>query len=126
MTRFKLSPDNPLESQRQAGIVDYLSLESRVKFFVRINGGCMQKKGFFVWLYRLYIGQREQKGKGVSDIIGQLRDGRFFAIEVKRPGEKPTPEQSEFLSLVNDAGGIAGVCCNWMEAKRLINEEERT
>ncbi len=126
MTRFKLVPDDPLESERQAGIVNYLSLEPRVRFFIRINGGGMQKKGFFVWLYRLYIGTREQKGKGVSDIIGQLRDGRFFAMEVKRPGEKPTPEQAEFLALVADAGGVSGVCCNWMEARNLISEQQKT
>lgn len=44
---------------------------------------------------------------GASDIIGCLPDGRFLAIEVKRKGEKPTPEQLAFLSRVAQAGGVA-------------------
>jgi hypothetical protein len=120
MPRFKLVPDDPLESERQAGIVNYLSIEPRVKFFIRVNGGGRSLKGGFVWFYRLWIGRREQKGRGVPDIIGQLRDGRFFALEVKRPDEKPTPEQAEFLSLVADAGGVAGVVCNWLDARKLL------
>lgn len=120
MYRFMLVPDDPLESERQAGIVNYLSVEPRVKFFIRVNGGGRSLKGGFVWFYKLFVGRREHKGRGVSDIIGQLRDGRFFALEVKRPDEKPTPEQAEFLALVADAGGVSGVVRNWSDARRLI------
>ena len=126
MPRLKLAPDNPLESQRQAGIIDYLALEPRVKFSIRINSGGVKASNRFIWFYRLFIGKSKERHDGVADIIGMLRNGRFFAIDAKRPGEKPTPEQAEFLALVSDAGGIAGVCCNWMEARSLINEEERT
>ena len=31
----------------------------------------------------------------------------FVAIEVKRPGMKPTPQQAAFLELVRQAGGLA-------------------
>ena len=44
---------------------------------------------------------------GLPDIIGQLRDGRVLAIEVKVPGKKPTDEQLEFIQCVNDNGGLA-------------------
>ena len=54
--------------------------------------------------------------RGMSDIIGiQPRytpfgpSGRFLAIEVKRPGGKPTLEQAAFLATVRKAGGIAFV-----------------
>lgn len=70
--------------------------------------------------------------KGMSDVIGWRKyddvDGgasacvpplyhgceashiaRFLAIEVKRPGQKPTPEQQAFLDLVKAHGGIAFV-----------------
>lgn len=120
MPRFKLVPDDPLESERQAGIVNYLAIEPRVKFFIRVNGGGRSLKSGFVWFYRLWIGRREQKGRGVPDIIGQLRDGRFFALEVKRPDEKPTPEQAEFLEMVADAGGVSGVVSNWLDARKLL------
>lgn len=44
---------------------------------------------------------------GVSDIIGQLRDGRLFAVEVKQPGEMPTKVQRDFIELVIRNGGSA-------------------
>lgn len=119
---LKLKTVDPLESERQAGIVRYLQLEKRVRFFIRINSGGRMIGRVFVWFYKLFFDGQEQKGKGVSDIIGQLRGGRFFALEVKRPGEEPTEEQAVFLGMVNDAGGIAGVVCNWMEAKTLLEK----
>ena len=59
--------------------------------------------------------------KGVSDILGifpqtvRLADGRdmifgnLLACEVKRPGEKPRPDQQWFLEQIREAGGI-GLC----------------
>jgi len=34
---------------------------------------------------------------GLSDIIGQMCDGRLLAIEVKVPGKKPTVDQIVFI-----------------------------
>jgi hypothetical protein len=57
--------------------------------------------------------------KGVSDILGILPQrvrlaggaeelfGNFLAIEVKRPGEKPRPDQEAFLEDIRAGGGIA-------------------
>jgi len=46
--------------------------------------------------------------KGSSDILGVLPpEGRFLAVETKRPGEKPTPEQVAFLDMISAAGGLA-------------------
>ncbi len=47
---------------------------------------------------------------GSSDLIGIAPDGRFLAVEVKRPGKQPTPEQRAFIAFVRSFGGIAGVC----------------
>ena len=46
--------------------------------------------------------------KGIADILG-IYQGRFLAIEVKRPGLKPTSDQQAFLENVNEAGGIGFV-----------------
>ena len=43
---------------------------------------------------------------GIADIIA-CKDGRYIAIEVKRPGNKPTALQERWLMDVQDAGGIA-------------------
>lgn len=42
---------------------------------------------------------------GISDIIGMV-EGRFIAIEVKKPGEKPRPDQYAYLDRVVLAGGV--------------------
>ena len=48
--------------------------------------------------------------RGVSDIIGLLPPtGRFLAIEVKRPGGKPTQEQQQFIDTINENGGVGFV-----------------
>ncbi len=44
---------------------------------------------------------------GMADIIGQLRDGRLLAIEVKKPSNYPTKEQKKFLDDVNKNKGVA-------------------
>jgi len=41
--------------------------------------------------------------RGMSDMIGCTPLGNFFAIEVKKHGNKPTPEQIEFLDAVRRA-----------------------
>ena len=46
--------------------------------------------------------------KGIADILGVYK-GRFLAIEVKRPGLKPTADQQAFIDNVNEAGGIGFV-----------------
>ena len=56
--------------------------------------------------------------KGTADILGiveQVIDlggiashcGVFMAVECKRPGEKPTPDQAAFLAAIEDRGGAA-------------------
>lgn len=47
---------------------------------------------------------------GVSDIIGfRLKDGKFFAGEVKGGKDKLSPAQESFLAAVQSAGGFAVV-----------------
>ena len=47
---------------------------------------------------------------GMPDIMGQMRDGRVLGIEVKKPGEKPTKVQSEFLWMIAKNKGVSGWC----------------
>lgn len=124
--RFRLTPINRPEIDRQAEVIRYLSVEPRVKFFMRINGGGRFIKGSFVWFYKLFVpGYEPAHGKGVSDLIGLLRDGRFFALEVKRPDEEPSASQAAFLALVREAGGAAGVVERWEDARKLLRGETK-
>lgn len=94
------------EKQVQGAILDYLKL--RQIFCWRNNTGARKfdyrrKDGkvthnFFQW------------GKpGSGDILGVLKDGRFFSIEVKAVGKKPSPSQEEFMAEVRKNNGIAFV-----------------
>ena len=70
----------------------------------------------------------------VVDILGvrpvQCVDGKGtcfgvgLAIEVKRPGEKPTPLQKRFLDDWSFAGGRAGVAYSVEDALRIVRGEE--
>lgn len=88
-------------------------------------------KGIFCWknqstgIYdptRKVFRKNKSQLNGVSDILGILPNGRFLAIEVKRPALKPrkkeslekmaTPEQLKFIDNINRRGGLAFVADN--------------
>ena len=48
--------------------------------------------------------------------------GVFTAIEIKRPGNKPTPEQVNFLRVVTERGGLAGIAHSAEEAVQIIKQ----
>lgn len=56
----------------------------------------------------------------MPDIIGMLRDGRFLAIDVKRPGETATEDQKQFIAMVAKAGGVSGTAESWMDVEKLL------
>jgi hypothetical protein len=57
--------------------------------------------------------------RGVPDIIGVFH-GTFFALEVKRSGERPTPIQDAVMEQIRTAGGIAEVVTNCEEAQSVM------
>ena len=64
------------------------------------------------WIRRMNTGTRGGVNfgfPGLSDLIGQLKDGRMLAIEVKRPGKMPTEAQVEFMGEVARWHGVAFV-----------------
>jgi len=95
-----------------------------------------------VRLFRNNVGAlKDQRGQlvayglcpGSSDLIGLRRItvtpdmvGRqlavFSALEVKRPGQKPTEQQTKFLGMVQDMGGLSGVVTSVTSAKLILNE----
>ena len=58
---------------------------------------------------------------GCSDLIGQLRDGRFLAVEVKRPTARATEAQAEFLAQVRANGGVSGIARSVSDVEVLLN-----
>lgn len=60
--------------------------------------------------------------RGLADIIGILRDGRFLAVECKVGYNKPTPAQQHFLDEINRRGGLAFWTNSFDKAIYLLKE----
>jgi len=58
---------------------------------------------------------------GTPDIVACL-NGRFVAIEVKRPGGRVSPLQKAHLKLIRQAGGIAFVAYSLDDLKRELRK----
>jgi penicillin-binding protein-related factor A (putative recombinase) len=60
--------------------------------------------------YGAYYHMPVQTGYGAPtlDFIGCYR-GRYFGIETKAPGKKPTPRQELTMAMINEAGGAVFV-----------------
>lgn len=59
--------------------------------------------------------------KGTSDIIG-VKEGKFFAIEVKLPKKIPTDDQKVFLAKVNEVNGTGIYVNSYAEVVQFIKE----
>lgn len=57
---------------------------------------------------------------GCSDVLGQLKDGRFLAVECKAERGKLSPEQERFIDVVRANNGVAGVARNVDEALLIV------
>lgn len=121
---FRLKAPDPSEQDLLGQIVDLLrwrQAQGRVAWFARVNGGGMKDRtGRWLRFYRLYLPNLQPASKGMADLHGMLTGGRYFALEVKKPGEKPSPEQDAFLESVRSAGGIAAVVYGVAEIQNLL------
>jgi hypothetical protein len=57
---------------------------------------------------------------GTPDLIGAI-DGVSFAIEVKRPGERPSAKQEAELSAWAAQGWATGVACSVQDAMEIVD-----
>lgn len=94
------------EASIQKAILDYLKLKGHFPIRINTQGVPMWNEG------NRLKGFRPSPMKGVADILGVTKKGQFFAIEVKKKGNKPSPEQIHFLKEVESRGGIAMVAYN--------------
>lgn len=93
------------ESELYKPLVEYLNHRGFVA--LRINSG------------KIKVGRRfiQLAPSGTSDIVGVC-----LAVEVKKPGEKPTRAQQEFIDRVNMAGGIGLIVESVEDLDTQLNE----
>ncbi|MBC7787415.1 MAG: VRR-NUC domain-containing protein [Methylophilaceae bacterium] len=102
----KTKTTKPLEADSLREVMRALKSHHLVAWCERQNTGVAKVGGRFIkfgWT-------------GCSDILGQLKDGRLLAVEVKKPkGGKLTDEQVFFLELVRKHGGVSFVATSLLD-----------
>lgn len=58
--------------------------------------------------------------KGLSDLVGFRPDGKFFALEIKTPTGRPSPEQIKFIDFCHGKGIPAGIARSVEEALQIL------
>jgi len=102
------------ESKIVSACLAYLNRSRTIAWAIRMNVGAATDS----------TGRLVRFGfPGLSDIIGQLSDGRFLAIEVKMPGKKPTDHQQNFLTRVEKYNGVAYTVHSVDELDKFIKSE---
>ena len=109
----------PTEAEILRAIIQLLHRHPRVAQCWRQNSGTFQERNRDGSVR--YI--RANTQKGMSDIMGILKDGRTLAIEVKSRTGRMRPGQEEFLQTIRSAGGVAGVCRSVEDAVRLLEDK---
>jgi hypothetical protein len=94
-------PSKVLERDVLKVVLLALKLHPRVAFVWRANAGAFTvgEAGSQRYVRAGFAGQ--------SDILGMLIDGRFLAVECKRPGGGLSQDQHAFLARVKQHGGCA-------------------
>jgi hypothetical protein len=98
------------ESEIQRGIMDMLLVHPKVIISWVTTTGTVKRRGSFI----------RMGYPGISDIVGMLKDGRFFAIEVKTPSGVATEAQHDFLNTVALCGGVSGIARSVNEAMEIL------
>jgi hypothetical protein len=118
----KRAPAKPSGEPSEAEILK--AIMQLLKRHPRVAQAWRQNSGTFAEQNRdgstRYI--RANTAKGMSDIMGVLKDGRTLAIEVKSRTGRMRPGQEEFLQTIRSAGGVAGVCRSVDDAVRLLGD----
>jgi penicillin-binding protein-related factor A (putative recombinase) len=117
-----MSINNPLEKDIENAILLYLHMIGIFAWKNQSVGTFDPGKGLF------RRSNNKFHIKGTSDILGILKDGRFLAIEVKRPSTKKqtTPHQRNFLEQINKNGGVGFVATSIKEVEEKLASLHKT
>ena len=113
---FRLPRPEPTEAQIQDAILKALRIHPAVVWISRMNTGAgrlRRRDGTEQWIRFGF--------PGCSDILGQLRNGKLLAVEVKRPGGRVSAEQKAFLEHASRYGALAFVARSSAEALGMLD-----
>lgn len=98
------------ESDIQSAIMSMLLWHPKVAWAFVTTTGVVNRRGSYIT-----VGV-----KGMPDILGQLKTGQLFGIEVKKPKEKPSDDQYKFINMIVTNGGVAGWATSIEEAMAVL------
>lgn len=107
----------PSEAEILKAIMKLLKYHPKVARVWRQNSGTFQMQS---GTKTRYI--RANTARGMSDIMGILKDGRTLAVEVKSRTGKIHAHQQDFLETIARAGGVAFVARDVETVQRYLNE----
>jgi hypothetical protein len=114
--------DAPPESVVQREVLAALRAHPKVAWCGRINSGtavAQNSDGSSRYT-------RFHTIRGMSDLLGQMRDGRMLAIECKRDHHgRLTEDQAAFLDKVRENNGVAGMAWSVDSAIEIIERTEK-
>ena len=111
-------PALPLEREIQKACLMLLRVHPKVAFAYRINSGTFTEQNADG--STRYINAHSMPG--MSDLCAVLKgSGRACYFEVKRPGQKPTRLQEQFLERAAAAGAIAAVVTDPQQIVELLS-----
>ena len=106
--RVRHAPDPdapPLERDVLKAVWKFLAHHRKVAWITRIQSGAAIMYFGADGMHPLYFNRK----RGISDLLGQMKDGRILCCEVKREGAQLMDHQREFLNEVRANGGVAFV-----------------
>jgi len=115
MTDLRIAPS---EHAIQSDVRLVLGLDPNVVLW-RNNVGSLERPYGGRVRYGLCVGSSDLIGI-VTAVVDGHTVGRFLALEVKRPNERPTKDQLLFLRLVQARGGVAAVVSSPTQAVAVV------
>ena len=95
----------PFERDVLKAVWKYLASHKRIAWITRINSGAIMADFGASGIHPLRLNYK----RGMSDLVGQMKDGRFLAVECKREGAELMDHQRDFLNEVLANNGVAFV-----------------
>ena len=129
-TRAAPKPTDPTQLESAVGreIAEVLARHPKVLFALRINSGSAEIGGVPIWFWTW--ARRRGVEMTVTDYIGCMTDGKWFAIEAKArswkvssgDGDKANRErkQQAFINVVISAGGVGGFATSGERALEIL------
>jgi hypothetical protein len=108
----------PLERDVLKAVWKYLNHHPKVAWVTRIQSGAAMMDFGADGVHPMHFNRK----RGMSDLLGQLRDGRILCCECKREGAALMDHQREFLNEVLRNGGVAFVARCIEDAEKALRE----